>query len=372
MKIAIEAQRIFRKKKHGIEIVALEVIRELQKIDHENEYIIFARQDEDMGCLSETANFRIVPLPAANFAWWEQVLLPRAVKKYQPDLLHCTGNTAPVVHHARTLLTIHDIFFTSFSNLKGTPYQALGNLYRKIIFPHLASFDHLVTVSHTEKENIVKKLGIDPAKIDVIYNGVHPKFREINDKEALRTMQMKYMLPEKFVFFFANTAPKKNTVNVLKAFGELVRKDASYKLLITDSSGYYVRKCLKDLHLEWLENNLVIPGFIANDDLPYIYNLATIYLFPSLEESFGLPIAEAQACGTPVITSNVSAMPEIAGNSAMLTDPFSVNAIADSVNLLWNNEEQRTALSAAGLVNAKRFSWHDTATQLLQLYKKMA
>lgn len=372
MRIGIEAQRIFRKRKHGIEIVALEVIRELQKIDKENEYFIFAKRDEDMSCLTETGNFKIIVLPPANFAWWEQVMLPAAAKKYDLDILHCTGNTAPVRHTTKTLLTIHDIFFTSFANIKGTSYQVLGNIYRKMIFPRLASFDHLITVSQTEKNNIVQKLGIAPEKIDVIYNGVHPKFRPIHDEYLLSSVKEKYKLPSKFVFFFSNTAPKKNTIKVLHALGELIKMNPDVALVVTDPSGYYVSDCIEKLGIPGLKEKVHILGFVNNDDLPAMYNLAAIYLFPSLEESFGLPIIEAQACGTPVITSNISAMPEIAADSAFLIDPHSIAAIADAVNCLWNHEDQRNSLREKGFVNAKRFSWNNTATRLLDLYKQMA
>jgi len=237
MRIGIEAQRIFRERKHGIEIVALEVIRELQWIDKKNEYFIFAKQDADISCLSETENFRIIALPPANFAWWEQVMLPSVAKKYNLDILHCTGNTAPIRRTTKTLLTIHDIFFTSFANIKGSSYQVLGNIYRKMIFPNLASYDHLITVSETEKSNIVNKLGISPDKIEVIYNGVHPKFRPVQDEGLLASVKEKYNLPPRFVFFFSNTAPKKNTIRVLQAFGELLKHNSEAVLVVTDPSG---------------------------------------------------------------------------------------------------------------------------------------
>jgi glycosyltransferase involved in cell wall biosynthesis len=158
---------------------------------------------------------------------------------------------------------------------------------------------------------------------------------------------------------------------VLQAFGELLKNNSEAELVVTDPSGYYVRDCIEKLNLPGLKDKVRILGFVNNDDLPAIYNLATIYLFPSLEESFGLPIIEAQACGTPVITSNQSAMPEIAAESALLTDPNSVAAIAESVGYLWKHQEQRDVLRQKGYVNAKRFSWNNTATQLLDLYMKM-
>jgi glycosyltransferase involved in cell wall biosynthesis len=248
----------------------------------------------------------------------------------------------------------------------------LGNLYRKIIFPKLASFDHLITVSETEKNNIVSRLSIPPAKIDVIYNGVSPKFRPLNEPELLHSISKKYGLPSKFIFYFSNTAPKKNTIRVLQAFSELAREIPDVKLVITDSSGYYVKQCLEEINQHSLSDRIHILDFVVNDDLPAIYNLATIYLFPSLEESFGLPLIEAQASGTPVITSNLSAMPEIAGSSAELVDPYDVSAIRNALKKLWFDETLRNELRTKGLTNAQRFSWRRTAEELLAQYKKMA
>jgi glycosyltransferase involved in cell wall biosynthesis len=370
MRIAIEAQRLFRKNKHGIEIVALELIRALQVLDKVNEYIIFVKEGEDE-CLVSTDNFQVIKLPNVNYAWWEQAILPGEVKKYSPDLLHCTGNTAPVRKTVKTLLTIHDIFFTSFANIKGSPYQVAGNLYRKLIFPGLAGYDHLVTVSETEKKNIVRKLGISGSKIDVIYNGVNPMFKPIKDEAELRAIKDKYALPAQFVLYFANTAPKKNTERVLHAFSQLVKKDPSIHLVVTDPSGDYVRGLLDKMNVHGMKDKVHVLGYAAHDDLPALYNLATCYLFPSIEESFGLPIAEAQACGTPVITSNISAMPEISRDAALLVDPFNVNEISNAVEKLWLDESCRSNLVQKGFQNVKRFDWNNAAQRLRALYGQL-
>lgn len=370
MRIAIEAQRLFRKNKHGIEIAAHELIRALQALDKVNEYFIFVKDGEDE-CLVSKDNFHVVKLPDANYAWWEQAILPAEVKKYNVDLLHCTGNTAPVRKTVKTLLTIHDIFFTSFANIKGSSYQMAGNLYRKLIFPSLASYDHLVTVSETEKKNIVQKLGINANKIDVIYNGVNPMFRPMKDEAALQAVKEKYALPENFVLFFANTAPKKNTERALDAFNQLVRKDPSIHLVVTDPSGSYVKGLLESVKADALKEHVHILDYVIHTDLPAMYNLATCFLFPSVEESFGLPIVEAQACGTPVISSNISAMPEIARDGALLVDPFDINEITSAIGKLWLDEKCRETLIQKGFNNVKRFDWNKTALQIQLLYQRL-
>src|SRR5690242_18812242 len=136
MKIAIEAQRLFRKRKHGMDIVALELIRHLQQLDHDNEYFILVKADEDNRALTETANFHIIELPRAPYPIWEQYHLPRAISKIRPDIVHCTSNTAPLKLQVPLVLTLHDILYIQRSYFaKGTLYQRLGNIYRRFVVP---------------------------------------------------------------------------------------------------------------------------------------------------------------------------------------------------------------------------------------------
>ena len=136
MKIGIESQRIFRKGKHGMDVVAVELIRQLQTIDSNNEYLLFAKKGDDSDCVKDTTHFKIVLLNGISYPYWEQVALPAAVRKHKPDLLHCTANTAPLSCAVPLIVTIHDIIYLEETNFKGSAYQNLGNLYRKFVVPH--------------------------------------------------------------------------------------------------------------------------------------------------------------------------------------------------------------------------------------------
>jgi len=159
MKIGIEGQRLFRKKKHGMDMVALELIRNLQEIDHANEYYIFVSPDEDNAVLKETANFKIITLEGGSYPMWEQFALPKAAKKYGCEILHCTSNTAPVNCNIPLVTTLHDIIYMESSYLKiltgsATPYQKFGNVYRKLIVPRVVNKSRkIITVSHFEKKS---------------------------------------------------------------------------------------------------------------------------------------------------------------------------------------------------------------------------
>lgn len=372
MRIGIEAQRLFRAKKHGVEIVALELIKHLQQTDKKNEYFIFVKRDADNACIRETENFRIITLPSAPYPIWEQWLLPRAIKKYRLDVLHCTANTAPLFPGVRTVITLHDVIFLESVNFKGTAYQNFGNLYRRAIVPRAARGRELVTVSGYEQHNIAKALGIPAPAVNVVHNGVSSMFAPRTDPQQLAQIKEKYTLPDKFVLFFANPAPKKNTPNVLAAFAWYCRKhpDSSIKLVITDSSKTYIRQQISELKAEDILPRLQIMDYITYSDLPFVYSLATLYLYPSLRESFGLPLLEAQACGTPVITSNISCMPEIAGEAALFVDPYNPVSIGETITEALHNEDAVAGLYEKGINNARLYSWEAAAQKMRAIYEQ--
>ncbi len=183
MKIGIEGQRLFRSKKHGMDMVALELIRNLQQIDHENEYVIFVKPDEDDQVIKETPNFRIEKLSGGFYPKWEQIALPKAARKAGCDILHCTSNTAPVFTGIPLVVTLHDIIYMESSYIKimqgsGSSYQKFGNIYRKMVVPRIVkSSKKIITVSHFEKNRIADFFGMKgDSRLTAVYNGVSEHF----------------------------------------------------------------------------------------------------------------------------------------------------------------------------------------------------
>jgi glycosyltransferase involved in cell wall biosynthesis len=378
MKIGIEAQRIFRKKKHGMDMVALELIRNLQEIDKVNEYFIFVRPDEDRSVIQETANFKIVELSASSFPVWEQFALPRAAEKYGCEILHCTSNTAPIFCKVPSVVTLHDIIYMESSALniitgKGTNYQKFGNIYRKLIVPMIMrNSKKIITVSNFEKDCISSFFGFkNNTKLTAEYNGVSEYFKPVTDTDYLRLIKAKYNLPDQFFFFLGNTHPKKNTKGTLKAFSDfLKRTGSSMKLVMLDYDQDELKKLLVEIGDVNLINKIVLTGYVANKDLPAIYSLSQLFLYPSLRESFGIPIVEAMACGVPVITSNTSSMPEIAGNAALLVDPYNTEEITSAMIKVYKNEILKNNMIQSGLTRAARFSWRSMAENVLNIYEE--
>jgi glycosyltransferase involved in cell wall biosynthesis len=370
MRIGIEAQRIFRKNKHGMDYVVLQEIKELQQIDTENEYYVFVKPGEDRS-LESTKNVHIIELNCPSYPLWEQWALPRAAKKYGVEILHCTSNTAPIWCNIPLVLTLHDIIFLEPRDKQNhSLYQNMGWLYRRLDVPRILNkCRRIITVSNFEMENIISKLGISRERMAMIYNGYNDWFKPIEETSQITK---KYISDEGYFFFLGNTDPKKNTERTLVAYSKYLQQSGvKRKLLMADLNPDYLNGIIQRNHIENIREHLLMPGYIVNSDLPYIYNGAFAFLYTSLRESFGIPLLEAMACGTPVITSNTSSMPEIAGHEAILINPESSDEIADMMLQLERNEVFYQKQKEIGRERAKLFSWRKTAEQLLMLYKEI-
>ena len=275
MKIAIEAQRIFRPNKHGMDFVALETIRCLQRLDTKNEYFIFTGEGEDR-CLEESPNMHITTLRCPSYPLWEQWALPRAVARVKPDLLHCTSNTAPVWGNAPLILTLHDIIFLEQQAARNKSlYQSLGRVYRRLVVPRILPRCRMViTVSQFECDRIRTALNFDPGRIMAIHNGYNDRFRPM---EGTAETVRKYLRDPEYLFFLGNTDPKKNTPGTLKAYAEYVRRSENpLPLLVADLGEQPAEAILREIG----EPRDAPPGGIYPQQRPAGH----------LQQGFGVPL----------------------------------------------------------------------------------
>ena len=368
MRIGIEAQRIFRKNKHGMDYVVLEEIKELQKSDTRNEYFVFVAPGEDR-CLQDSKNVHIIQIGSNFYPLWEQFSLPRAVNQLNLDMLHCTSNTAPIRCKIPLILTLHDIIFLEPRDKSNKSfYQDMGWRYRRFVVPRiLKKCKRIITVSDFEFNNIITKLQIPEEKMVMIYNGYNQWFKPVEDTELI---YQQYIDEPGYFFFLGNTDPKKNTERTLIAYSKyLEQSDVKRKLLMADLDRGYLEEIINRNDIGNIRDHIVIPGYIKNADLPYIYNNAFAFLYTSLRESFGIPLLEAMACGTPVITSNTSSMPEIGGPEVIMVNPQNVQEITEKMLLLEKDEALYQKQKEIGIIRAQQFSWNYTAEQLLTVYE---
>ena len=368
MRIGIEAQRIFRTNKHGMDYVVLEEIKELQKSDVRNEYFVFVAPGEDR-CLKDSKNVHIIEIGNNFYPLWEQFSLPRAVNQLNLDMLHCTSNTAPIRCKVPLILTLHDIIFLEPRDKSNKSfYQDMGWRYRRFVVPRiLKKCKRIITVSDFEFNNIITKLQIPEEKMVMIYNGYNKWFRPVEDTELI---YQQYIEEPGYFFFLGNTDPKKNTERTLIAYSKyLEMSDVKRKLLMADLDKGYLDEIIDRNDIGNIRDHIVMPGYIKNADLPYIYNNAFAFLYTSLRESFGIPLLEAMACGTPVITSNTSSMPEIGGSEVIMVNPLNVNEITEKMLLLEKDKALYQKQKDIGIIRAQQFSWEYTAEQLLMVYE---
>ena len=219
---------------------------------------------------------------------------------------------------------------------------------------------------------ICEKLKLPEEKVKVVYNAVNKKFNNQYERSLVEGIRKKYNLPHSFILFLGNTAPKKNTGNVIDAYAKYCGSISDpLPLVILDYDRQLIIERLKANKQEELFKNFILPGFISSDEMPLLYNAATLFLYPSLRESFGLPILEAMGCGTPVITSSTSSMPEVAADAALFVDPYNVNDITKKIEDLISNPELQSELIKKGLQRSADFTWNKAARELMDIYEMM-
>jgi glycosyltransferase involved in cell wall biosynthesis len=303
---------------------------------------------------------------------WEQVGLPLAMARDRIDLAHFTSSTGPLLWRGKSVVTLHDVIFMKpgFS-AEGTWYQRLGAVYRRWVVPTVARQARaVITVSHYEKDQILATLPLGDSSVRVVHNGVGAPFLGGRAKGA---DPVDASAPHRYFLFLGNEAPKKNTRRVLAAWAHQVREDPSTPdLVVVELSRARVRQLLADIDAVHLAPRVHCPGYVSHEGLRDLYAGAMAFLYPSLVESFGLPVLEAMACGAPVITSNVTSMPEVAADAALLVDPRSESDLARAMHAVVSSAVLRDGLRKRGQERARAFSWANVAARTAAVYDEAA
>jgi glycosyltransferase involved in cell wall biosynthesis len=304
--------------------------------------------------------------------WWHQIGVARAARRMGAALLHLPAGMGPVRRRLPTVLTIHDLTVLRFPEL----FRPWFRHYARVVLPRAArAADAIIAVSQASKADIVATLTIPEQRVVVVPNGVDGCFRPV-PAESERTLDVRrrYGLPRDFVLTVGSVEPRKNLPRLLKAVAQLrARPDtADIALVHAGPDGWLAGDVSRTIRALDLSPAVRFLGYVPREELGALYGAARLCAYPSLYEGFGLPVAEAMACGCPVVTSNVSSLPEVAGDAALLVDPSSVDEIAAGIAALWTDPTRRHELSAKGRARASCFTWERTARETAALYEAVS
>jgi glycosyltransferase involved in cell wall biosynthesis len=368
MRIAIDARKL---RDFGIGTYLRNILMELSRLDRETEYVVLCRPDDVESGEVLGRNFRMVPETAAPYSIAEQFRIPLALAREGVKLVHEPHYVLPPLVRCRSVVTIHDCIHLMFPEYLP---NKLAHLYAKgSMWTATRKADRILTVSEASKKDILHFFNVAPEKVEVIYNAIDERFLAPADAKRMDLVRQRYQLDHPFALYVGNIKPHKNIERLIDAFGRArTRGPDNFKLIIIGDEISKYPALRQSVHKHKLDKHVRFLGFQPMETLAAFYRLARAFVFPSLYEGFGLPPLEAMACGTPVVTSNVSSLPEVAGGAALLVDPYDEDAIADAMIRAVTDESLRAELIEKGVQRARTFSWTHSVKKIHGIYMEVA
>jgi glycosyltransferase involved in cell wall biosynthesis len=368
MRIAIDARKL---RDFGIGTYIRNILIELSRLDRETEYVVLCRPDDvDSGDVLGR-NFRMVPEAAPTYSIAEQFKIPLALARESIRMVHEPHYVLPPLVQCRSVVTIHDCIHLMFPEYLP---NRLGYYYAKAsMWTATRKADRILTVSEASKRDILRFFDVAPDRVSVIHNAIDERFLAPADAERMDLVRQRYQLDHPFVLYVGNIKPHKNIERLIAAFARARGQLGNdVKLIIVGDEISKYPGLRQSVHKHKLDKFVRFLGFQPMETLAAFYRLARAFVFPSLYEGFGLPPLEAMACGTPVITSNVSSLPEVAGGAALLVDPYDEEAIASAMVRAVTDETLRAELIEKGKQRARTFSWTQSVQRIHEIYMQVA
>jgi glycosyltransferase involved in cell wall biosynthesis len=367
VRIGIDARKLHD---FGIGTYIRNLLRQLARMDCQTEFVILCRPEDRETLAALGDNFRPVVQTAANYSISEQVRVPLALAREGVTLFHAPHYVLPPLVRCKAVVTIHDCIHLMFPQY--LPNRFAYTYARASISLAARRATRIMTVSESSKRDILRFVDTEPDKIDVIYNAYDDRFAIDPREEDVVRVRERYQLESEFVLYAGNVKPHKNLERLIEAF-HLVRNrglDHLKLVLIGDEISRYTA-LRRAVHRHQLHKYVRFLGYLPEMTLAVMYRLAGVFVFPSLYEGFGLPPLEAMASGTPVVTSNVSSLPEVAGDAAILVDPYDPRAIADGIYRVLTDEHLRRDLRRKGVARAGMFSWEQSVRRVRAIYDEV-
>jgi glycosyltransferase involved in cell wall biosynthesis len=367
VRIAIDARKL---RDYGIGTYIRNLLRHLSRLDHATEYVLLCRQEDSEVAATLGENFRSVRQESPAYSLREQMRIPLDLRRERADLFHAPHYVLPPFTPCRSVVTIHDCIHLRFPQYLPSRF---GYAYARLsLWAATHRADRILTVSEASKRDILRYFRVPEQKIHVIPNAIDERFNQPPAAADIERVKERYQLNDPFVLYAGNIKPHKNLERLIEAFHMFRRPGLEHvKLLIIGDEISKYATLRRAVHRLKLHKHVRFFGFVPHQTLAVLYRLAAVFVFPSLYEGFGLPPLEAMASGAPVITSNVSSLPEVVGDAALLIDPYDSEALADAMRRVLSDDTLRLELRERGLVRARHFSWDRSVRQVHEIYQEV-
>lgn len=356
----------------GIGRYTEELIRHLVELDKDNQYHIFLSESAASNFPIYAPNLSKTGVDFSHYSYSEQFKYPAVLKKTDLDLIHYTNFNSPIFFNLiPSVVTIHDLTLWFFPG-RGQKSWFRRMVYRLVIKRTCQNAKYIIAITKKTKQDIVKLLDINPEKISIIYEAVPSNYKVISNDQKIKKLKHKFNISQPYAMYVGQWRDHKNIIRMIRAFSLLRRRyNIDYQLVMVgrmDNQYPQVQTTIKELGLT---DHVVFTGYVPDSELPYIYNGAEFFVWPSLYEGFGLPPLEAMACGTPVVSSNASCMPEVLGDAAYYFDPLNVEAMAKNMADVAKSYALKRELKLKGLRQARKYSFEKSAKQTFKIYKRV-
>jgi len=366
MRIAFDGTTL-RPARTGVGYYTEHLLRHLATESVDDEVIVISNRPLDTTA-PLPANVRVVASSSrVPRLVWMQAIAPRLLRRLGADIAHFTNGMMPLAMSVPTVVTIHDMSLTMFPKYH-PPRRVLLN--RPLVDVAARRADAIITVSESAKRDIVRLYGSQAERIHVVHEAAAPSFQPIRDRHVLDRVRQRYRLADRFVLYVGTIEPRKNLPKLIEGFAR--RRNGGeipHQLVCAGPYGWLSRDIEDLIDRLRIEQSVRFTGYVPFDDLAALYSLAEMFVFPSLYEGFGLPVIEAMACGTPVITGHVAALTEVGGNAVEHVGHLNADSLGDAMVRLASDARRREELSSLGLQRAHTFSWQRAARETLKVYR---
>jgi glycosyltransferase involved in cell wall biosynthesis len=354
--------------KSGVGYYAENLLAGMMAVAPQHDYLLFSNREIN-GSWQHLAHEqfytgRYFPVRLA----WMQGVLPGTLRRVRPDVCHFPNYLAPMATACPYVVTIHDM--TLFITPRLHRWKKL--LLDRTLIPVVARrAGAIMTVSKSARDDIVRLLKVPAHKVHVVMNAVSPAFKRVEDPARLEAVRARYGLQGPYILYVGTIEPRKNLARLIEAFANLRKLGLPHKLAMVGQPGWHCEPIYAEVERQGLKSHVIFTGYVPFEDLPALYSAASAMAFPSIYEGFGLPVLEAMACGTPVVTSSSSGLAEVADGAALLVDPLSVDEIAGALYKICSEPGLSAELSTLGLARAHEFTWETAARATLDVYEHL-